>query len=111
MLLFAPIAILTGIYAKYFGLSLIELAGITLLARIFDAVTDPLVGYWSDRVRERGGTRKGIILVGGLIMMPLSYFLYVPFAAEDGAVSLMYFAGFYVAFYWAVTLFQIPYIA
>ena len=67
ILLFTPTVILAGIYAKYFGLSLVELAGVTLLARIFDAVTDPLVGYWSDRVRERTGSRKIFIVSGGLI--------------------------------------------
>ena len=67
ILLFVPTTILAGIYAKYFGLSLAELGSITLLARIFDAVTDPLVGYWSDRVRERTGSRKVFIVAGGLI--------------------------------------------
>ena len=45
LLLFTPTTILAGIYAKYFDLSFVELAGVTLSARIFDAVTDPLVGY------------------------------------------------------------------
>ena len=53
MALFAPTQILAGVYAKYYELSLVELASVSLLARLFDAVTDPLVGYWSDRVRER----------------------------------------------------------
>lgn len=114
LLLFAPTMILAGIYAKYFGLSLGELAGITLLARILDAVTDPLVGYWSDRVRERTGSRKVFIAAGGMMLIPLSYFLYVPVGVEassDNGVSLFYFASFYVAFYLAYTLFQIPYSA
>ena len=114
LLLFAPISILAGIYAKYFGLSLAELAGIILLARIFDAVTDPLVGYWSDRVKERTGSRKAFVFVGGLMLVPLSYFLYVPMGIENGAeegISLVYFASLYVAFYWAYTLFQVPYFA
>ena len=114
LLLFTPTLILAGIYAKYFGLSLVELAAITLLARIFDAVTDPLVGYWSDRVRERTGSRKVFILAGGLMLAPLSYFLYVPLGIEAGAekgVSLLYFASLYIGFYWAYTLFQVPYFA
>ena len=114
VLLVTPTMILAGIYAKYFGLSLVELAGITLLARVFDAVTDPLVGYWSDRVRERTGSRKVFILAGGLMLLPLSYFLYVPLGVEVGAekgVSLFYFASLYIAFYWAYTLFQVPYSA
>jgi len=113
ILLFTPTLILAGIYAKYFGLSLVQLAGVTLLARFFDAITDPLVGYWSDKVKERTGSRKSFCLVGGLMLVPLSYFLYVPLGIEAGAdqgVSIFYFASLYVAFYWAYTLFQVPYL-
>ena len=113
-LLFAPTTILAGLYARHFGLSLTELAGVIFLARVFDAVTDPLVGYWSDRVRERTGSRKYFVLVGGLMLAPLSYFLYVPLGVQAGAeegVSLFYFASLYIAFYWAFTLFQTPYLA
>ena len=39
----APIPILQGIYAKYYGFSLTTLASIILLARLFDAITDPLI--------------------------------------------------------------------
>ena len=52
------ISVLQGIYAKFFGLSLQEIAFVILLSRIFDAVNDPIVGFLSDRYRARHGTRK-----------------------------------------------------
>ena len=56
-LLFAPvITVLGGIYGKYYGVSLTTIATVMLVARIFDAVTDPLIGYYSDRLRARTGT-------------------------------------------------------
>lgn len=114
LLLFSPTAILAGIYAKYFGLSLTELATITLVARLFDAVTDPLIGYWSDRVREKSGSRKSFILVGAVLLLPCSWFLYVPFGLStesEPSVGILYFALFYIGYYWAATIFQMPYFA
>ncbi|HAB37664.1 MAG TPA: hypothetical protein DCE52_06655, partial [Rhodobacteraceae bacterium] len=76
--LYAPIAILQGIYAKYYDVSLTAIASVILLARFFDAITDPLVGYWSDRYCRQRGTRKPFILLGGVLLIVSSYFLYVP---------------------------------
>ena len=39
----STVSVLGGIYAKYFGLSLTSIATVMLVARIFDAVTDPLI--------------------------------------------------------------------
>ena len=93
--LITPVAIVQGIYAKYYGLSLTLIATIILVVRFVDAVSDPLIGYWSDRFYQRTGTRKPFILVGGLLFILCAYFLYVP-PAEVGA---LYFTGWFIAFY------------
>ena len=105
--LVSPINIIQGVYAKYHGLSLTTIASIILLARIFDAVTDPLIGHYSDKYRRRTGTRKPIILFGGLLLMISSYFLYIPY----GEVSAYYFACWFMALYLALTVFEIPHVA
>ena len=108
MLLMAPVvAVLAGIYAKYYGLSLTSIAAVMLAARIFDAVTDPLIGYYSDRWRLKTGSRKPLILVGGLLMIPSAYCLFVP----PSDVGAWYFAIWYMTFYFGLTLYIIPYYA
>ena len=107
-LLLGPIiTVLGGIYAKHFGLALTTIAAVMLVARIFDAVTDPLIGYYSDRWRARTGTRKPFILAGCLLLIPSSFCLFVP---PDG-VGGIYFTFWYMAFYLAFTIFVIPYVA
>ncbi len=106
-LLVAPIGILQGIYAKYFGLALTTIAAVVLAARLFDAITDPLIGYFSDRYRARNGTRKPFVVAGGLLVIICGYFLYVP----PQGVSSLYFLGWFLAFFLAWTLFEIPHLA
>jgi len=105
--LIAPIGVLQGIYAKYFGIPLAVLAGILLLTRIFDAVIDPLIGYVSDRYRVRTGTRKPFVLFGCLGTIVCSYFLFVP----PVDVSVAYFTFWMMAFYVASTIMNIPFMA
>ena len=113
--LMGPIAIIQGIYAKYFGLSLISIATVILIARLFDAVTDPLIGHVSDSYRRSGGSRKIFVITGGLLFVISSYFLYVPVgeAAHDGyrQISVFYFLVAFLAFYFSWTLFEIPHLA
>lgn len=108
----APAPILQGIYAKYYGFSLTALASIILLARLFDAITDPLIGYYSDRYARRTGTRKPFIMAGGLLLILSGYFLYVPVGGDvvgiSPKVSVAYFAFWFMAVYLALTLFEIP---
>ena len=107
VLLLGPVAVLGGIYAKYYGLSLATIGTVMLIARLSDAVTDPLVAYYSDRQRAKTGTRKPFILTGAIALVPCSYFLFLP---HEG-VSTAYFTFWYMAFYLSLTVFIIPYMA
>lgn len=51
-------------YADVMGLNLIAIGGLLLAARLFDAVQDPLLGYWSDRARDRRGGRWRWVVLG-----------------------------------------------
>ena len=50
VIIMSPIAIVAGLYAKYFGMSLTDVAGVILVDKLFDAFTDPLIGVWSDHL-------------------------------------------------------------
>ncbi len=103
-LMFMPIGIvLQGIYATEFGMALPAIASVFFIARIFDAVVDPLVGMLADYAREHGISRKWWIGVGGIGLIVCSYFLYVP--PKD--VSVPYFLGWSLAFYLSWAFFDI----
>ena len=106
--LFGPLPLLQGIYAKYYGLPLTAIATVLVIGRLFDAITDPLIGYAVDHHIARGGSRKPFLVGGVLLLILSSWFLYIP----QGDVSMSeYFLGWYLTIYFAFTLFEIPHIA
>ncbi|MDB4309257.1 MFS transporter, partial [Porticoccaceae bacterium] len=113
--LFGPIAIVQGIYAKYFGLSLAVIASLVLATRLLDALTDPLIGYLSDRAQAHTGTRKVFIAIGAVLFLVSAYYLFVPVDPasinKDTTVSGTYFFIAFFFFYLGLTLFDIPHLS
>lgn len=105
--LFAPINIMQGIYAKHYGLPLTTIASVILFVRLFDAVTDPIIGILSDKHHLKYGTRKPFMVAGAILMAIGGYFLYTP----PINVSVTYFCLWFMAFYLGFTLFEIPHLA
>ena len=104
--LIGPLTILQGIYAKYYGVPLTVISSVLLISRLFDAVSDPVIGYVSDQYYVRRGSRKPFIIGGGLLLVISSYFLYLP--PEN--VTTVYFLTSFLVFYLGYTLFEIPHL-
>ncbi len=75
-------------YAVDLGLGFATVGAVLLAARIWDAVSDPLVGFLSDRTESRIGRRKPWIIAGALITALAGYFLFSPPAGVGGAFLL-----------------------
>ena len=98
--------ILPGVYAKYFGLELTAIASVLLLSRTFDAITDPGIGYLSDRHSMAGGSRKLWVVIGGLCLITATYFLFTP----PQGVTSGYYLVCSLAFFLAYTAMEIPHV-
>jgi len=92
MLMSPTAAVLPNFYLEYSAVTLSGLATATLVARLFDGLTDPLIGFLSDRT----GRRKPWILAGAALIAVSAWSLYNP-ADSSGA-------GHFMAWYLAVTL-------
>lgn len=89
------------------GIPLYAMSIVIFAARLSDAITDPLIGIWSDRTRTRWGRRKPWV-VGGIPLLLLSiYMLFIP--PENP--SIWYFGTWIVLLYLAYTLVALPYYA
>lgn len=89
-----------------------SLVGLALsLGRLTDAVNDPLIGYFSDRLRSRFGRRKPFI-VGSIIPFIVLYLLvwFPPFGTDSG-LNFAYLVSVLVLLYIAYTAYCGPYLA
>lgn len=71
-------------YAKELGLGMAWVGGALLAARIWDVISDPLVGILSDRTRTRFGRRRPWVVAGTLPVMLATWFLFVPPTGAGG---------------------------
>lgn len=60
-------------YSQVLGLSAVLVAAALWIALIFDAVSDPVIGYWSDNVRHRFGRRHPFMYTA-MIPVAVGYF-------------------------------------
>ncbi len=95
-------------YSQVIGLDPALAGSALLLALVVDAVSDPLVGRWSDRLRSRLG-RRHPFLYAAVLPVPLCYyFLWTPPDLSQPAL-LLWLAGFTVALRLAVTMHAVPF--
>lgn len=108
MMVLAPVsAILPVLYSKHAAVDVASIGAVFLALRIFDAVTDPMIGHLSDRTRTALGPRKPWIIAAGFITMVAVYFLFkVP---PDAGV--VYFASWAFLFYLGATMYHVPHMA
>ena len=90
-----------GVKAVWIGVAL-------ALPRIWDAISDPLMGHISDNTRSRFGRRRPYIFVGA-IGLGLSFaLLWLPSRDWSEPVLLAWFIGMSLLFFTFLTIWSIP---
>ena len=95
-------------FTSIFGLTVADTAALMLIARMFDVVTDPLMGSLADRTQSRWGTYRPWLIFGaipfGLIFALL---LYTPHLPPVGKRIWAY--AFYLLMMAVYTAVNVPY--
>ena len=95
-------------FTNVFGLTFSDAAALMLIARMFDVVTDPLMGSIADRTQSRWGTYRPWLIFGsipfGLIFALL---LFTPDLGPTGKRIWAY--GFYLLMMACYTMVNVPY--
>jgi GPH family glycoside/pentoside/hexuronide:cation symporter len=81
------------------------------LPRLTDALTDPLMGYISDKTESRWGRRRPYIFVGAIAVGVIFALLWQLPADKSEAFYFWYFLAGSLIFYLAYTMFATPWVA
>jgi len=95
------------VYSRNLGLDLADVGLILMLARISDVITDPLIGYLSDRTNTRFGKRKPWLAAGAIVMMFSAWQLFAP----SGPVTNWHLLVWSMLLWLGWTMINIPYFA
>ena len=101
------LSLVPNLYGSDMGIPVAVVGTMMLLARSFDIVTDPLIGWCTDHTRTRWGRRRVWMLAAIPFLTLASYKLFVP---PDG-VDAYYLLLWLVVFWLGWTMLQIPYYA
>jgi len=84
---------------------------ISLVPRLFDAITDPIMGYISDNTKSRWGRRRQYVFIGAIIMGIAFIIMWQLFRENSLDYNFTYFLLWSFVFYLGLTIFSVPYVA
>jgi len=94
-------------YDTYIGIDTAMVGAVISIAAVFDAITDPVMGYASDKFRTRWGRRRVWLLIGAPFLALALYFLLNP---EQGS-TVLYLGAWFVFLRLGTTMVLVPYSA
>ena len=95
-------------YTDIVGVHIGMLGSIILAVRLFDAVTDPFIGFISDRTKSRFGRRRPYIGIGSILLSAAIFFLFNPPQATL-TVETLWFGFWIFALFLFWTIVTVPY--
>jgi len=95
-------------FTNIFGLSFADAAALMLIARLFDVVTDPIMGSIADRTQSRWGTYRPWLIFGAIPLgLVFALLLYTPDLSPAG--KRIYAYALYLLMMAVYTAVNVPY--
>lgn len=82
---------------------------ITAAGRIFDAITDPLVGNWSDNCRSRRGRRIPFLRAAAVPLGLATLLIFFPPVSHLSGMNSAWLFVFVLLYYFLITCYSTPY--
>jgi len=94
---------------SYLGVP-IDIAGlVTTGVLVFDIITDPLIGYYSDKTQSRWGRRVPWMFIGALVMAGATVGLFSVPSGANTSTAIIWVTGFFGLATIGFTMVAIPY--
>lgn len=81
------------------------------LPRVFDSITDPVMGFISDNTKSKWGRRRQYVFIGALIMGISFIVMWQLYRENTLEYNFYYFLFCSFGFYLGITIFSVPYVA
>jgi len=92
-------------YTDVVGINITVLGYLMFSVRIFDAITDPAIGYLSDRTPNRFGRRRPYIALGSLLVAVAMFLLFNPPAGSASFETVWFGISIYLLFlFWTAVV-------
>jgi GPH family glycoside/pentoside/hexuronide:cation symporter/oligogalacturonide transporter len=84
-------------------------ASVVMISKIWDAVTDPVMGVISDNTRTKIGRRRPYLIFGGCLLVLSLALIWLPVRFESEASRVAYATLAYVFYSTVTTIISVPY--
>ena len=84
---------------------------VSLAPRIFDSLTDPIMGFISDNTKSKWGRRRQYVFLGAITMGISFVIMWQLFRDSSIDYNFAYFLFWSIVFYLGLTIFSVPYVA
>lgn len=98
-----------GFLALTVGVNPFWISFIMLVARGWDAITDPIMGYISDHTHSRFGKRRIYLMISAPLVLVGMYFLFFPYNFSSETIRVIAALVSYLVFTTIQTSIMIPY--
>lgn len=107
----AALGIFIVVLVQNLGFSGWMLGLIYFIPKLFDAITDPLMGFISDNTKSKWGRRRQYVIIGGIITGIAFALMFQLYSSNSPTFNFFYFLLISLVFFLGITIFSVPYVA
>lgn len=87
------------------------LSAIYFVPKLFDAVTDPIMGFITDNTKSKWGRRRQYVIIGAIVTGVSFAFMWQLYVTNSVEYNFYYFMIVSLFFYLGITIFSVPFVA
>jgi glycoside/pentoside/hexuronide:cation symporter, GPH family len=107
----AVLGIFTVVLVEGLGFPGWMLGIIYFVPKLFDAITDPIMGFITDNTKSKWGRRRQYVIIGAIMTGVSFAFMWQLYSTNSVNYNFTFFLLWSLAFYLGITIFSVPYVA